>query len=425
MKKTLKFLLPGALALAFFAAPSAIIPTVSAQDATAASACNPDERAALDKKFRDNYKTNKDVAYQAGKDYIAKCNDAEGAEFVKYLQNWIAKQDVAKDEIVKQAVRDKCINALKAKNSAEVFSGCQAWTTQPWYGTDSIAAYPVLAPIDHGFVLATSNPPVNTYNDQTIALTKQAIQKIESNSLGDIKWADYQYKSKEDALAWMNYIIGYITFNNLTGKEADAVPYLYKSLQYNSEIKTKPLPYYALGFNYRTQYNKAVQDFQTKYANASEVTDEMKKDIGMQKALADRAIDAFARAYKTAVDSKLPQAAIDARKKDLEQMYKIRNKDQTTDWNTLASSVASKPLPDPNSPLEPVMEELTPTTTTGTTGGSTAMTSAGDSTKAGAETGSRNTTAAAAKTTNGTAATKPAAKPAATKPAPKPKKPSR
>lgn len=287
-------------------------------------------------------------------------------------------------------------------------------------------AYPVLVPIDYGFIMATSNPPVNNYNDQTIALAKQAIQKIESNSLGDVKWADYQYKSKDDALAWMNYIIGTITFYNLSGKEADAVPYFYKSLQYDSpDMKKKFQPYYALGFNYRTQYNKAVQDFQAKYANVTDPTEEFKRDLGIQKALMDRAIDAFARAYKAASDAKVPAAVPETRKKDLEQMYKIRFKDQPLNINEVVASTASKPLPDPMSPVTPVIEE-TPTTTTGTTGSTAAVTPAAE-TKSAAAPASGNGNGTRERTAGSTTTTT-TAKPDAAKPAPKPaapKKPSR
>jgi hypothetical protein len=413
MKKMFKTLLPGALALAFFAAP-AVIPTVSAQDPAAAAAANP-EKTELDDKFRKNRTTNKEVAYQASKDYLAKfSNDTDNQDFVKYLQGWNKKYEDSLKEAADAAIAERCVNAIKAKNNAEVFSGCQTWAAK-----EPNNASPVLAPIDVGFVLATSSPAVNTYNDQTIALAKQAIQKIESNGFGDVKWAAYNYKSKEDALAWMNYIIGFITFNNLTGKEADAVPYLYKSLQYTSEIKNKPLPYYAIGFNYRTQYNKAVQDFQTKYQGATEVTDAMKQDLGMQKALADRAIDAFARAYAVAkADTKLPQAARDARLKDLEQMYKIRNKEQTAGMNELVASVMTKPLPDPSSPVTPVIEV---TTTTAATTAAATETKSPASTTANGDAGTRpRTTGTAAAPAAGATTT---AKPAATKPAPK--KPSR
>lgn len=439
MKKMLKTLLPGALALAFFAAP-AVIPTVSAQDTTAAApAANQDEKAKLDDTFRKNFKTNKDLAYQTAKDYLAKFgSDADNQEFVTYLKNWITKEEQRRKDEQKLGLAKRCSDpvtsaskaptaAEKAKFGSDVFSGCQQFASQ-----EPNNAYPLLVPVDYGFVLATSSPAVNTYNDQTIALAKQTIQKIESNTLGDVKWADYNYKSKDDALAWMNYIIGFITFNNLTGKEADAVPYLYKSLQYNSEIKNKPLPYYAIGFNYRTQYNKAVQDFQTKYAGAKDVTDEMKQDLGMQKALADRAIDAFARAYAVAkADPKLPQAAKDARLKDLEQMYKIRNKEQTAGMNELVASVMSKPLPDPSSPVTPVIEE---TTTTASTTGATATTAPATETKSAASTTTSGDNGTRPRTTETTTTTtaKPAeagatAKPAAAKPAAKPatKKPSR
>ncbi|HEX8396501.1 MAG TPA: hypothetical protein VF644_03700 [Pyrinomonadaceae bacterium] len=440
MKKTLKFLLPGALALAFVAAPS-FVSTVSAQDTTtaAASACNPDEQAALDKKFRDNRTTNRDVAYQAAKEYLAKCSsDTGAAAFVKYLNDWVAKQDViikqTQEAEKAQKVAKLCADPIqaagkaqtsadKAKFGSDIFAGCQQFASQMPNN-----AYPYFRPVDYGFVVATSNPPINTYNDQTIALAKQAIQKIESNSFGDVKWTEFDYKSKEDALGWLNYIIGTITFYNLNGKEADAVPYFYKSLQHDSpDIKKKFQPYYALGFNYRTQYNKAVQDFQAKYANVTDPTEEFKRDLGIQKALMDRAIDAFARAYKAASDAKVPAAVLETRKKDLEQMYKIRFKDQPLNINEVVATTASKPLPDPASPVTPVIEE-TPTTTTGATTGSTAAVTPAAETKSAAAAasgngnGTRERTAGAAPNT--TTAKPDAAKPAA-KPATTPKKPSR
>jgi hypothetical protein len=436
MKKMLNILLPGALALAFVAAP-AVVPTVMAQDTTAAApAANQAERDALDAKFRANRTTNREVAYQAAKDYLAKFgNDEDNKDFVKYLNDWVAKQDViikqTADAEKAQRIAKLCADPIqaagkaqtpadKAKFGSDIFSGCQQFASQMPNN-----AYPVLVPIDYGFVMATSNPPVNTYNEPTIALAKQAIQKIESNSLGDVKWADYQYKSKDDALAWMNYIIGTITFYNLTGKEADAVPYFYKSLQYDSpDMKKKFQPYYALGFNYRTQYNKAVQDFQTKYANVTDPTEEFKRDLGIQKALMDRAIDAFARAYKAAADAKVPASVLDARKKDLEQMYKIRFKDQPLNINEVVASTASKPLPDPMSPVTPVIEE-TPTTTTGGTTGSTAAVTPATETKSAAAAGNGNGTR---ERTAGSTTTTTTAKPDAAKPAPKPatpKKPSR
>jgi hypothetical protein len=436
MKKMLNILLPGALALAFVAAP-AVVPTVTAQDTTAAApAANQAERDALDAKFRANRTTNRDVAYQTAKDYLAKfSNMDDNQDFVKYLQGWVTKEEARRKEEEEAgraaAVAKRCDDPIraagkaqttadKAKFGSDIFAGCQQFASQMPNN-----AYPYLRPIDYGFVLATSNPPVNTYNDQTIALAKQTIQKIESNSLGDVKWTEFDYKSKEDALAWMNYIIGTITFYNLNGKEADAVPYFYKSLQHDSpDIKKKFQPYYALGFNYRTQYNKAVQDFQTKYANVTDPTEEFKRDLGIQKALMDRAIDAFARAYKAAADAKVPAAVLETRKKDLEQMYKIRFKDQPLNINEVVASTASKPLPDPASPVTPVIEE-TPTTTTGTTGSTAAVTPAAE-TKSAAAAASGNGNGTRERTAGSTTTTT-TAKPDAAKPAPKPaapKKPS-
>lgn len=428
MKKMFKLMLPGALALAFVAAP-AVVPTALAQD-TAATTANPNqaEKERLDKLFRDNFKNNKDVAYQAAKDYLAKFgSDTDNQEFVTYLKNWITKEEQRRTGEAQAAIAKRCADpvaaaakaptaAEKAKFGSDVFSGCQQFASQA-----PNTAYAYLVPVDYGFILATSNPPINTYNEQTIALAKQAIQKMESNQFTDVKWSDYQFKSKDDALGWMNYIIGFITFYNMNGREADAVPYFYKSLQYDSDVKKKFQPYYGLGFNYRTQYNKAVQEFQTKSAGATEMTDELKRDLGMQKALADRAIDAFARALAVAkADPKTPKAVVDARQKDLEQMFKIRNNQQTTGMDTFVAGVMSKPLPDPNAPVTPVIEETTGTAASN----AAAMTSAGTGSAketSGSETrAATTTTTKTTTTTSATTTAKPAPKPAAA-----PKKPTR
>jgi hypothetical protein len=135
----------------------------------------------------------------------------------------------------------------------------------------------------------------------------------------------------------------------------------------------------------------------------------------------DRAIDAFARAYKAAADAKVSAAVLETRKKDLEQMYKIRFKDQPLNINEVVASTASKPLPDPMSPVTPVIEETTTTTTGATTGSTAAVTPAAETKSAAASAngnGTRERTAGSTTT----------AKPDAAKPAPKPaapKKPSR
>jgi hypothetical protein len=376
------------------------------------------------------------VAYKAAKEFIQKYGK-DNDQYAQFAQKFITAYENVEAQKKVQARVDRYTNAAKAKNHAEVFA-----SARDWLAADPTNAYPVLAPIDYGYGLATSNPPVNDYNEQTIASAKQAIQRIESGNLNVPDWKVYNYKNKDDALAFLNYMIGRITFVNMTGKEADAVPFFYKSLQYQSDIKTTEwLPYYALGFKYRADYNKAVTDFQKKSEGVTELTDELKLGLATNNAIADRAIDAFARAYKIAKDSpKLPQSVKDARRKDLEEVYKARNKNQTTGLDALVASVMTKPLPDPTSPVTPVIEDTT--TTTGATGTTTPAAIVPSTTKTttvvtsstGTTTRPRTTetpaatTGAAAKSSSTNTTTTTTTKPVATKPAPRkvaPKKPSR
>jgi hypothetical protein len=422
MKRTVKYLLPGALALAFVVAPAVTTPTVFAQDAAAAPAVNQDEMAALDKKFRDNFKTNPAVAYEAAKEYLQKFSAVpENAEFVKYLQNWIGKYEKLQSE---QGRVKKFTDAVTAKNNEQVFTA-----SREWMSAEANNPYPLFVTVDYGFNLATAATPVNTYNAQTIELAKQAISKIESGQLDQTKWADYKFKDKNDALAWMNYMVGYILFANEKGREAESVPYFYKAMQYDSTIKnSKPLAYYALGFNYLDQYNKGVKEFQDKSAGKTELDQELKDLAGKNKAIADRAIDAFARAVKIAEQTK--NANKDAWMNDLTKIYKVRFNNQTTGMSELVAGVLSKPLPDPASPVTPVMEEPTTTTTGSTTGTTNSATPTATASGNGTATTTNSSTTNRPRTTTTNSNTT-TAKPASTTnnsntatPKPAPKKPT-
>lgn len=75
----------------------------------------------------------------------------------------------------------------------------------------------------------------DTYNDDTIDYAKKAIELIESGMTTQMRWGVYEpFKSREDALKWSNYIIGYLYYYRLKEKKK-ALAYFYKLTQYNPE----------------------------------------------------------------------------------------------------------------------------------------------------------------------------------------------
>jgi hypothetical protein len=167
----------------------------------------------------------------------------------------------------------------------------------------------------------------------------------------------------------MNYTIGYVNgFRQQNMREA--APFFYKATQYNSSIKTSHVPYAAIGQMYLDDYTKQAADYKTKY-EATPDTPEAQAALGMIRATADRAMDAFARAYTYAKSNTKIEPSVSKDLYDtITQFYKFRYPDQTTGMDAFVASVANRPLPDPASTITPVTE-TTPTTATS---GSTATT---------------------------------------------------
>lgn len=378
---------------------------------------------ALYKTFTDNYSgktvAQKRAAIEAGNQYIEKYGACEtGKEIVDYLKTNVPKLKEKADAQEAREKTDKLYTgfdtALKNKNTGEIFSnGKQILAQDP----NLVDVLLVLASV--GYDQAVANPPVDTYNNEAVNYAKTAIQKLESNTeskTGDYGVLQYSYKTKEfpdgkaNALGWMNYTVGYINYYRLNKKE-EALPYLYKATQVNSGTKTNAFLYQTIGSYYRDQVARLGKDIVAKIEAVKKLeaagesdTDAIKalvKEtndlIALQKGYADRAIDAYARAYKMA-DPKDPQYR-DGLYATLKEIYNLRYEGKRSDVDAFVANVNNTPLPDPTTKVTPVVEAEQPTGTNTTTS-------------------SAGTTSSTTNTTPGT--TKPAtttSKPATAKPA--------
>jgi hypothetical protein len=418
MKNLLRVLALSALTLVFVAAPQA--PTF-AQDATAART---QERDALyTEKFLKNYKGSEDqqrIAYDAAKEYLQKYSgDEDNADIKKFLQNWMPKYEA----YLKQKAQAETYGVLDAAYKA------QDWRKYFDTGKRILASEPdnlnlLMYLVNNGYQLSNSKTPNDTYNNEVIALAKQAIQRIEGGATA-AKWEPYA--DKNAALAWLNYTIGFMLFKQ-NGMEKDAAPYFYKSTQFQSVIKNDPNPYRNIGYWYSQEYTKVANEYKSKCVDTTCDDATAKGLLGNLKGVADRVLDSYARALKVARDQKSPLAT--ELTKTAQAAYKARF-DSETGLDAYLNSIMSKPMPDPTSTITPVETTTTTTTTsTGTSGttpatSSAAMTTAKPTTSPTASTGTTNTrprtTDAANSTDTTTTTAKPTTttKPAAAKPAPK------
>jgi hypothetical protein len=412
---------------------------VSAVSVFAQDVCTEVEaKQGLYKKFTDNYAgtlDQKESAVEAGDQYISKYGACtEDKDIVAYLntnlpkmKDFIKQQRIKQDTGVRYTRFDKAIDAA---NTAEIFSsGKEILAKEPDFVDVTIAMATA------GFDQSIANPPVDTFSNDTITYSKMAIQQIEANKAsktGDYGVKKYGYKTKEfpdaknNALGLMNYNIGYILYYRQgktdPAKKKEALPYFYKSTQYNAFSKTDPFVYQTIGAWYLDEAIRLDTERTAKVkAAGNKDTDETLALLGTVKGYVDRSIDAYGRAYKLASTA----TPADPKRKDalyakLKELYAFRYDGKVEGIDAFVATVMNNPMPDPTTEPTPVKEAPATTTTTSGTGGATAMTSDTTSentagmakptgTKAGAAANSKATTNGAAATTK-TAAKKPAPK---------------
>ena len=388
MKTIFRFLALGILMAVF----SAVTVTSSfAQDPAA-------DKAALYKTYMDNYDKPEiakiETAIKAAKEYVEKFGanaaDKEQVDYFKTAIPDLEKSVVQIKEAQGKAEKAKTTQALFTRfDTALKGTGGKANPSETYAsGKEIVAGDPnfldviiVLGSV--GFDQAVLPTPVDTYNEDTIQYAKMAIQKLEANTpskTGNYGVLQYAYKNKDypdgksNALGWMNYNIGYITYyrqgKDNPAKKKEALPYLYKATQYTSFNQKNPFLYQTIGAWYLDEAIKIDKDRKVKITAAGDKdTDETLAMLAMQKGYADRAIDAYARAYKFAKDDKNSKKEYtDNLYARLKELYVFRYDGKTEGIDQFVASVQSKPLPDPTAAITPVKDETTtPPATTSTT----------------------------------------------------------
>src|SRR5512134_3518763 len=157
------------------------------------------------KKFYDNRDSNKAVAYQAARDYLAKyVKDKD--QYVDYLQKWIVFYE--RDER-----KRRLPGLINEKNFSEAYSvGAKILADEPNY---------LRAQIDlgyAGYIAASSR--VETYNADALNYARKAIQALEEGKVPS-EWAPF--KGKDDTLAYLYYAVGFLTLKTNPDQAIDAL----------------------------------------------------------------------------------------------------------------------------------------------------------------------------------------------------------
>lgn len=327
---------PAAAAAAQTPAPS------PAAAAAAQGPCTEDAKAVWYADFTKFRTTDVAKAYEAGKKYLAACPTEEGP-IPTYLKKWTTQYD-------KDARRIKLTNLFieQRKYPEAIVVAKEILADEP----DNLT--PLIYLGYGGYVLAVTTKN-ESGNAEALGYAKKAIQAIESGKVVE-NWLPF--KSKDDALGYLYYSMGYLVRTNPT----EALTYFLKAAQFDSEIKKNSQTYAFIANAYENEYAKQSAEYEKNFKDKAE-TPESKLAAANINQLVDRVIDALARAVAVAGTDAAAQAGKAQWLARLTELYKFRNNKSDAGLNEMIASVMSKPLPPAPTPLT-TLPEATPATST-------------------------------------------------------------
>ncbi|HEU4714159.1 MAG TPA: hypothetical protein VFS76_21505 [Pyrinomonadaceae bacterium] len=281
-------------------------------------------KIAIYTRFRDNYKDNPAVAYQAARDYLQKYTKDKD-QYTDYLSKWVAayERDERKQNLPGLINEKKFDEAYK--------TGAQILKDEPDY---------LRAQIDLGYAgYLAASAKNETHNAEALGYATRAIQLIEGGKVPS-EWAPF--KGKDDTLAYLNYAVGFLTLKTDPNKAIDS---LLKAATYESDIKKTPSTYYFLAVAYESgPYKTLSSAYQTEFAGKPE-TPASKAALEKLGVVMDRIVDAYARAIATAGTNTNTEQSRREWRNQMTTYYKFRNNDSDAGMDQFIAGVLSKPLP--------------------------------------------------------------------------------
>ncbi|MGZ8842251.1 MAG: hypothetical protein ACXW18_01235 [Pyrinomonadaceae bacterium] len=347
MRRTIKTLALAAL-LAVFAVPA----LAQKQE------CNDENKAAWYKTFYDNFKLDaaqQKIAYDAANTYIASCPADPNDKQLPYMEKWVKKY---KDVMDLAELTKKFDDAVKSKNPPQIISSGKA-------------------------LLATNpdNPAVNIFMglaglDNEAVLQDSAQAALKAISLVEADKPFAPLKSKEQALAYLNWVVGK---SKLKSDPNAAIPYYIKAAKIEAEPKKNAGLYNELAAAYGGgPVAKLAEDYKV-FIGKPESTESKLVKANLNQAI-ERQMDAFARAAALSTNPADKKGLMEA----VTELYKSTHEgDPTAGVNELVAKVLSTPVPDVPTPITtlPATQSSTPATNGGPNGTTTGTAPATPATK--------------------------------------------
>jgi tetratricopeptide (TPR) repeat protein len=301
---------------------------VSAQPRTATAGQETDDefKVTTYKRFVENREPNPSAAYQAARDYMAKYNK-EDDQYTRYLKQWMSAFE--KDER-----QDNLLRAIYGEKNYAAGFGLAKQVLN-----DDPEDVKVLIALGYGGYLATTNAKNETFNADSVRYAQKAIQLLENGKTPDA-WEPF--KSREDAVASLNYAIGFI---DLKPRPEEAISHFLRVIQIDSDLRKTPSPFILLAGAYeKGPYQRLSSDYSKRFANQPE-SPEGKTAFDSINKVVDKIIDAYARAIALAGSNQQYQAPKAEWTKQLTTFYKFRHENSDAGLNEFIAGVLAKPIP--------------------------------------------------------------------------------
>lgn len=210
--------------------------------------------------------------------------------------------------------------------------------------------------------LSLAKPAITSQNDKILKYAQDAITDINSGKTSkDFGGFNYKYKTKENALGSMNYIIGSIKYYNQDRKD-EAIKYFYKAVQFNSDAKKDWFVFSNIGQWYLDEAKKISEDRKKLDLQIEENVAKEKEMFAMERGYAERAMDAFARAYSIAKNNPKTEAKYKtALFNTLKGLFEFRYTDpkeadlkSEKNINSYVASIDKMTMPNPENEVKPI-----------------------------------------------------------------------
>lgn len=263
-------------------------------------------------------------------------NDPINQEIIQYVKNQTAKieQEEESCNFKKQPPRNRAEFIKLSKKIIEKES-------------DSLLALDVmLTLVSVGYEHSVIEKD-DTFIRETLFYAETAIKKIESGQISKTWGVFAPFKTKENALGWMNYIIGWIKFNKLNNRK-EAFSYLYKAVQFDGELSRTWAVYQVIANYYFDFLGSNIELWK-------------EENLETAKGYTDRALIFLAKGYELAVENKAAKEHTDFIYFQLSNLYKYRfniaANEKAEGLENFLNVLTSQPIPDLNSPVVPIFEE--------------------------------------------------------------------